>query len=97
MSLRLIRSIRFQFKAVKLLSGDGDHRPYQGSSVNIQLPLLPAISHQPPPSDRRGATPAGEQDSVGSIVTAPPILTFIIKALEIWNEGRQGINECAWF
>ena len=31
-----VRSIRFQFGAVKLLSGDGDHRPYQGLRVNVR-------------------------------------------------------------
>ena len=36
MSLRLIRSIRLRFGAVKLLSGDGDHRPYRVSSLNIR-------------------------------------------------------------
>ena len=40
MSLRLIRWIRFFFGAVKFLSGDGAHRPYQGSRLNIQVSHL---------------------------------------------------------
>ena len=40
MSLRHIRWIRFRFGGVKFLSGDGDHRPYQGSRLNIQVPHL---------------------------------------------------------
>jgi hypothetical protein len=40
MSLRLIRSIRSRFAAEKFLSGDGDHRPYQGSRLNIQVSHL---------------------------------------------------------
>jgi len=41
MSLRLIRSIRLRFGAVKLLLGDGDHSPYRYSRLNIQVSLLP--------------------------------------------------------
>jgi hypothetical protein len=32
----VVRSIRFQLGAEKFLSGDGDHRPYRDSSLNIR-------------------------------------------------------------
>jgi hypothetical protein len=32
----VVRSIRFRVGAVKSQSGDGDHRPYQGSRLNIR-------------------------------------------------------------
>jgi len=32
----VVRLIRLQFGAVQSQSGDGDHRPYQASSLNIR-------------------------------------------------------------
>jgi len=63
MSLRLIRSIRFRVGAVKFLSGDGDHRPYQGLRVNIRELLKSDNQRTGKPNHGRDDRPGRPIDS----------------------------------
>jgi hypothetical protein len=85
MSLRLIRSIRLWFGAVKLLSGDGDHRPYRVSSsiFVIFLDLIPETGQPNRGRDDRPGRPIDTFPVQGSKIaigrwgpSSLPVFTF---------------------